>query len=200
MHFEGFPIAPLGSSKEVGLDDHMCFERDGRFGAYGLEKKDATSTTNKHQRLAVDWTSVDWGSLQRQCVEDNKDRFDLEPRPMPDEADYIRFPTESNNYEPTPKTRSAIIFRTYDGFKYTSDALRTMRAVIMEMALQSGGEYQAFLLVQVKNKELPIFDDPALYDKVVHESVPQEFWNMTVLWNEGLWGKLYPKIPERARL
>ena len=183
----------------MGLDDHMCFERDGRFGAYGLLKKDTTSTKN-HRQKEVDWAKVDWGSLQQQCVEDNKDRFDLEPRPMPDEEEYIRFPTDSNNYEPMPKSRSAIIFRTYDGFKYTSDALRMMRAIIMEMSLQSGGEYQAFLLVQVKDKELAIFDDTAVYEKVVHDTVPQEFWNMTVLWNEGLWGKLYPKIPERARL
>ena len=176
----------------------MCFERDGRFGAYGLTRKDAT--TKKVQQKVVNWTNVDWGSLQQQCVQDNKDRFDLEPRPMPDDEDYIRFPTDFNNYEPMPKSRSAIVFRTYDGFKYTSDALRMMRAIIMEMSLQSGGEYQAFLLVQVKDKKLAIFDDSALYQKVLRDTVPREFWNMTVLWNEGLWGKLYPKIPERARL
>ena len=192
-------MAPLGSSEEVGLDDHMCFERDGRFGAYGLMKKDPTSTKN-HRQKEVDWAKVDWGSLQQQCVEDNKDRFNLEPRPMPGDEEYIRFPTDPNSYEPMPKSRSAIIFRSYDGFKYTSDVLRMMRAIIMETSLQSGGEYQAFLLVQVKDKELAIFDDSALYEKVVHDTVPQEFWNMTILWNEGLWGKLYPKIPERARL
>ena len=200
MHSSGFPTASLGSSEEVGLADHMCFERDGRFGAYGLEKKDSTSSTKNNERAKIDWNKVDWGSLQQRCLEDNKNRFNLEPRPMPNEEEYIRTPTDSNSYEPMPKTRSAIIFRTFDGFKYTSDALRTMRAIIMEMGLQSGGEYEAFLLVQVKDKELAIFDDHALYEKVVHESVPHEFWNMTVLWNEGLWGKLYPKIPERARL
>ena len=82
--------------------------------------------------------------------------------------------------------------------RYTTDMLRTMRSIIVELSLQSGGEYEAFLLVHVKDNGLPIFDDPNVYEQVKQERVPKEFWNMTVLWNEGLWPKLYPLVPEGA--
>ena len=74
-----------------------------------------------------------------------------------------------------------------------------MRSVIMELSLQSGGEFEAFLLVEVKNLSIPIFDDMAAYDSVVENSVPKEFWDMTILWNERLWDTLYPQIPASER-
>ncbi|KAL9118018.1 MAG: hypothetical protein Q9187_005441 [Circinaria calcarea] len=147
------------------------------------------------QPSAVDWDKVNWASLQQQCVVENNDRYDLTPRPIPGDANYERPPPESHQYDATHKKRTAVLFRSYEGFKYTSDNVRTMRSIILELALQSGGEYEVFLLVQVKDKNIPIFDDPEEYERIKQE-VPKEFQNMTVLWSERLWGRLYPKLPE----
>ena len=199
LYIIGFPSPHLGSSDILGFDTKMCFDRYGRFGAYGLQSKDKSSRFASKPASPVNWDDVDWGSLQRQCLLENENRFNMDPRPMPNDDDYEKVPPESHRYGPLRKQRAAVLFRSYDGFKYTTDAIRTMRSVIMELALQSGGEYEAFLLVQVKDTKKPIFEDSKVYEKVVHDSVPKEFRNMTVLWHEGLWGSLYPKIPSRAR-
>ena len=120
-------------------------------------------------------------------------------RPMPGDNKYEKIPLESLTSGQIAKTRSAIVFRAYDGFKYTSDMLRVMRSVITELVLGSGGEYEAYLLLQVKDDSKPIFTDPTVYERVVHESVPKEFWNITILWNEALWGEEYPNLPEGTR-
>ena len=118
---------------------------------------------------------------------------------MPRSATYEKVPPDSYRRDGIAKTRSAVIFRAYDGFKYTSDMLRVMRSVITELSLGSGGEYEVFLLVQVKDITLPIFENQTIYDQVLQESVPREFWNMTILWNTALWGQLYPRVPEFTR-
>ena len=181
----------------MGFDEENCFERYGRYGAYGLGGDGKSESRSPSE---VDWNTVNWGALQTQCVEDNKDRFDMNPRVMPDSSSYVEPQPDDYYYEPRPKSRTAVLFRTYQGFKFTSDALRNIRSIIMELSLQSGGEYQAFLLVQVKDKATHIFDEPKEYERVKSELVPEEFRNMTVLWSELLWGKLYPKLPERARM
>ena len=183
----------------VGFDDNVCFDRYGRFGAYGLDIKAQSTTLASSRPSVIDWETVDWASLQQQCVAENNNRYDMTPRPIPGDPNYERFPLESDRYDPLRKKRTAVLFRSYDGFKYTSDIIRTMRSVITELVLQSGGEYEVFLLVQVKDKNIPIFDDLEKYERIKQESVPKEFWNMTILWNEGLWEKLYPKLPDKAR-
>ena len=185
----------------MGLEQGICFERHGRYGAFGSGISGDRPDKKSSKPSDVDWGKVDWATLQSQCVDENADRFNMWARPMPGDPKYEHL----NDNSPTvhfgtrPKTRSAIIFRSFDGFKYTSDTLRVMRSVITELSLGSGGEYQAFLLVQVKDTTIPIFDDQDAYEKILLESVPMEFRNMTVLWNTALWGELYPRLPEGTR-
>ena len=199
----GFPDAPLGSSREIGVDESVCFERHGRFGAYGDGLHGVAPGKMEGLHSKVNWEKVNWSELQSQCVQENVERFDMSARPNPGDSKYQKLAPDT--YRPMDreggivKMRSAVIFRSYDGLVYTSDTLRVMRSVIMELALGSGGEYEAFLLVQVKDETLPIFEDPAVYEQVIKDSVPKEFWNMTILWNTALWGELYPKLPEGAR-
>ena len=183
----------------IGLDQGSCFDRYGRYGAYGLSKRVGDSGPGTDRNNAIEWEEVNWAVLQSQCVSENIDRFDMTPRVMPNDPKYRKPTVEPDNEGRIHRKRSAVIFRSYDGFNYTSDALRVMRSVIMELSLQSGGEFEAFLLVEVKNLSIPIFDDMAAYDSVVENSVPKEFWDMTVLWNEGLWDTLYPQIPDSER-
>ena len=195
----GFPNATLGSSAVIGLDQGSCFDRYGRYGAYGLSRKLRDSGSKVDRYNAIDREEVNWAVLQNQCISENSDRFDMTARLMPNDPNYRRPTVEPDDEGRIHRKRSAVIFRSYDGFKYTSDTVRVMRSVIMELSLQSGGEFEAFLLVEVKNLSIPIFDDMAAYDRVVENSVPKEFWDMTVLWNEGLWDTLYPQIPASER-
>ena len=124
----------------------------------------------------------------------------MTPRPIPGDDDYERKAPESFQYGLTRRQRTAVLFRLHDKFKYTTDAVRTMRSIIMELSLQSGGEYEVFLLVQVKDTSLPIFQNHDEYERTRRSLVPKEFLNMTILWSEALWGKLYPKVPGHSRM
>ena len=44
--------------------------------------------------------------------------------------------------------RTAILIRTWEGYKYTDDDLMNIRALITETSLLSGGEFQVFLLIK----------------------------------------------------
>jgi hypothetical protein len=146
--------------------------------------------------------NVNWAALQSQCVQENIDRFDMSPRPMPGGPHYQHLAHDAYNYGidgGAPVTRSAVIFRSYNGMLYTQDMLRMMRSVIMELVLGSGGEYEAYLLVQIKNDPSPIFENDTAYEEAIQKNVPREFWNITVLWSTDIWGELYPKLPEGSR-
>ena len=192
-----FPKAALGSGEAIGLDQNSCFERHGRFDAYGLGPDPSGATAGQSPPPPMNWDKVDWGKLQRECVNENQDRFDMNPRPKPGDREYNA--TVSQSKETSTKVkRTAIIFRSYDGMKYNPDLLRTIRSVITELSLSSGGEYEAFLLVQIKDTSLPIFENDEMYENVKKQRVPKEFWNITILWSEALWPKLYPLIPESS--
>ena len=192
-----FPKAPLGAANTVGIDENVCFERHGRFDAYGFGSDASGGAIGQNIPPSVDWDEVDWGKLQRQCVDENKERFDLQPRPKPGDGAYNNTGPGLNETAIKPK-RSAVLFRSYDGMKYNADLLRTMRSIIAELSLASGGEHEAFLLVQIKDTGLPIFENAEVYENIKQQRVPKEFWGITVLWSEALWPKLYPLIPESS--
>lgn len=113
----------------------------------------------------VDWSNTDWGDLQSECVKRNRDRFDR----------------EAQNEKP-PESRTAILIRTYTGKEYSEDDKRVLRAMVTELSLHSGGQYEVFLLVHVKDDTLEI-ENQDVYNQVVQDSVPEEFWGITRLWN-----------------
>lgn len=76
--------------------------------------------------------------------------------------------------------------------------MHAIRALITELSLRSGGEYHVFLFVHVKDVRIHIFEDPTLYQKVLQNSVPEEFWELAILWNEQLCEKQYPKVGENS--
>jgi hypothetical protein len=195
------PGPSLGDSEMLGVDFNVTFDRNGRFGAYGFPQYDGQGRIIPDP---VNWDKVNWQGLQNKCIEKNKDRFDMSPRPAPGDAKWNSNP-EVKNTDDTGikqyKKRSAIVFRSYDGMTYTEDMKRTMRAIIMELVILTGGEYEAFLLVQVKDKKKTeaIYDDAFVYEEVKRKTVPREFWNITILWSEDLWDKEYPLIPPGPR-
>jgi hypothetical protein len=67
----------------------------------------------------------------------------------------------------------------------------------MELSLHSGGEYEVFLMVHVKDDKLPIFSD-AKTMRDLRESIPPEFRNISVFFNNKLLEAWYPKIEEHT--
>lgn len=96
------------------------------------------------------------------------------------------------------KPRTAVLIRTTTGQKFSENDKQNIRSLITELSLKSGGEYQVFLLMHVKDRELPIFTDATAYDFVLSTYVPDEFQNMTVLYNDAIMKEKYPLIPSNA--
>ncbi|KAM5352332.1 hypothetical protein ACJ41O_005055 [Fusarium nematophilum] len=92
--------------------------------------------------------------------------------------------------------RTAILLRSYTGKDYTENDKQNIRALVSELSLKTGGEYEVFLLVQVKENDLRIFDDDEVYQSVLSRSVPPEFRSMTILWNDEVVWNLYPKLTD----
>lgn len=92
--------------------------------------------------------------------------------------------------------RTAILLRSYTGMKYTDNDKQVIRAMISELSLKSGGEYEVFLLVHVKDRALKIFDEPETYQYVLQENVPPEFHGMTVLWNDEVVWNIYTELKD----
>ncbi|KAI8632441.1 hypothetical protein F5Y19DRAFT_364081 [Xylariaceae sp. FL1651] len=196
--YPGIPAhmtAPFwGTYETFGISPDRCYERFGRFGPYGysynpeegglgLSNHSAHAGAEKIQALfdRVDYRKVNWGKAQSQCFKKNKLRFHLE-----------KAASEEGNETKQPLKRSALVFRTWTGYEYSDIQLLTIRAMINELALKSGGEYDVHLLVHVKDETLPIWASEEAYNKTVKENVPEEFWDMATLWSEQLMRTYYP--------
>ncbi|KAI0539281.1 hypothetical protein GGR58DRAFT_524811 [Xylaria digitata] len=180
--------APVwGDYETLEIAPNRCYERFGRFGPYGysydreegglgLSEHSTHEGAEKVQAVIdkVDYRQVKWGKAQKRCSEKNKKRFS----------------GKSDKKRTLP--RSALVLRTWTGYEYSEIQLLTMRAMINELSLQSGGEYDVHLLVHVKDNALPIWISEEVYDKILRENVPEEFWDIATLWSERQLQTYYP--------
>ncbi|KAK3068888.1 hypothetical protein LTR53_013203, partial [Teratosphaeriaceae sp. CCFEE 6253] len=182
------PQPLFGSHAELGLEEDVCFERFGRFGPYGYgynSSDGGLGLGNKSERAGseevfkqvgyVDYRAVDWGAAQRRCHDKNRRRFEG---------------TEEGGKKKLP--RQAYVLRTWTGYEYTPSQILTLRAMITELSLQSGGEYDVHFLVHVKNNSLPIWASPALHNATLHAALPAEFHGLATLWSEAQMRLYYP--------
>jgi hypothetical protein len=65
----------------------------------------------------------------------------------------------------------------------------------MELSLHSGGEYQVFLFIEVKDGDFEASSDESA-QRMLHKYVPREFHDITVLFNDETLRAWYPEIPE----
>jgi Protein of unknown function (DUF3405) len=212
---QNMPTNFMGSYELLGLRDDICWDRFGRFGpyGYGYDKEDGgLGLADKSEKVGagkvwkqqpkIDYSNVNWGAVQQRCFQKNQHRF----------KDYNNVTEEtttttSSSTKPTPTMdsdfvqrsqgkkkigRQAYILRAYTGYNYDDHQLLTIRAMITELALKTGGEYDVHLLVQVRNDGIPIWTDKEIYRKTVEENVPEEFWGITTLWSEELMRLYYP--------
>lgn len=200
----GFPDNVMGSYDLLGLPEDICFERYGRLGSYGygyglrnggsgvgengeMEGSQSVwegeSGTNK-----VDYRVVDWSAAQKRCVEKNSARFSRVNAG-------ITKPSNSTVAGKRLLSRTAVVIRTWDSFEYREEDILHLRAMIAELSLGSGGEYDIHLLVQVKDEaKHPIWADEETYQQHLKQSVPEEFHGIATLWSETQMLMLYQGI------
>ncbi|KAI6781685.1 uncharacterized protein J7T54_003951 [Emericellopsis cladophorae] len=111
-------------------------------------------------------------------------------------ADFDDADDTADDNDVVPEKRTAVLLRAYTGKDYTENDKQFIRAMVNELSLKSGGEYEVFLLVHVKDKELRIFNDPETYQAVLHDNVPPEFHGMTVLWNDEVVWNIYTELKD----
>lgn len=205
-----FPQPGIGSFDVLDIDGNMCLERETRLGLYGYQQDG---------KAARNWDSINWGQLQEKCAEKNSARFSTgEPKNPYMDIYGLAEPTKSKdnkgqgharagkgkvrrdslrteqkksvNKEP----RTALLIRTYTGKTYSENDKQNIRSLVSELTLQSGGQYHIFLFVHVKDSSYAIWDDDETYQWVLHQSVPPEFVNMTILWNDEAVESTYKKL------
>lgn len=182
--------------------------------------------TDKSQIPEVDYRKVRWSDAQEACFLKNKGRFDSETNETrnsehlflnmdPEMANSAM--TEANVDKRDNKTvwenstkaddlkmetkkvllpRTAIVIRTWWDHQYSLEDIVYLRSMVAELSLLSGGEYTVHFLVHVKDDNVPIWADKQIYDRVLENSLPEEFRGMGVLWSERQMSLIYGGLEE----
>lgn len=96
------------------------------------------------------------------------------------------------------KGQTAVVLRTWDNYNYTDVRRAWLRALIAETSLHSGGEYEVFLLINVKDDRIRLDQDSEVYEEVLRECVPEEFRDIALLYNQNVLKTWYPKVKEHG--
>ncbi|KAF2448809.1 hypothetical protein P171DRAFT_461508 [Karstenula rhodostoma CBS 690.94] len=209
-----FPKVFAGAYDVVGLNGSVCFDRYSRYGAYGFGDDKAPSDVLHWQApQPVRWEHVDWAALQDACLVRNAGRYapgaraatvKSRSRTLPDDATVeAAFKMSTGTAGPGEHTeaegkkflaRTAVLIRAWTGYVYEANDVVAIRAMVSELSLASGGEYEVFLLVHVKDGTLDVFGNATLYEEVVRENVPRELRGIAVLWSESVFPEWYPDV------
>ena len=159
----------------------------------------------------VNWDEVRWGDLQDACVDANRLRFkSVNERPQNSiQYSNIRHshgntmnpdqPSNSLNPGKYVKTkRTAILIRVWTGATWSADAVMNIRALVAEASLASGGKYQVFILLHVKDEGIALFTGEDEPQSTIKKFVPPEFHSMTEVWNHAQLRGLYSNLAEHA--
>ena len=202
----------LGSYHAAGIDGSVSFDRIGRYQAYRSNEDEQPYHVQQQQEGAdnVDWDQVDWRKLQDTCVETNKHRFKpIQERP-PDAIQYPNTPNkngqgdilteiDTTSSEQLQKTkRTAILVRAWTGVPWSADVVINLRAMIAEASLASGGKYQVFVLLHVRDEAVPLYVGEEEPMNTIRQNVPPEFQSITEVWNHAQTRALYSNMPEHA--
>lgn len=78
--------------------------------------------------------------------------------------------------------------------KYTTNDIHNIRAMVMELSLLSGAEYEVILLIDAKDEMLPEPMDNFAMDSFKEEYLPKELRGLAVFFNTELLEDWYPTI------
>lgn len=219
---QGMPEPVMGSNDLFGMQD-VCFDRFGRLGPYGLGyslKRGGTGASLNGDRDGVDevwrvepevdYRTIKWVEVQSRCAAANKARFKDLPKSQTEEFNIM--PTgalasraedsEHKDYEDEKSKsskkspRTIVLIRTWWDFEYTPEAILYLRTLIAELSLQSGAEYTVHFLIHVKDNNVPIWSDEETYNRVLRDSLPEEFRGMGTLWTERQMLLMYGDLEE----
>ncbi|KAK3049292.1 hypothetical protein LTR09_009470 [Extremus antarcticus] len=186
-----YPEPTYGSYTELGLEQSwMTFSQ--RYHPYGYRENEDSYPLSK-----AEWSSVNWGRLQDQCLDSSPDSFTAQADAPP----RFRFMGDGdlqlNRTELKSTGRQAIVLRTWSTYKYTDEDLWNVRALITEAALATKGQYTVFLLVDFKHETGSfIHENDALYHEAIRDAVPEEFRDIAVLFHSSLQVSWYEKVNE----
>lgn len=205
---QGVAQPALGSYNLLGLREDICYDRFGRYGPYGLGYSlrdggvgEGMETESEGSEIVweltgkIDYHKIDWGRLQQRCVEKNSGRFLRADELEDDEFGYTMEKDSQTQLSASAKGklgRVAVVIRTYVGFIWTHLAILNFRAMISELSLRSGGEYDIHFLLHVKDNDVPIWADGETVQSVLDMNMPGEFHSITTLWSESQMRLLYP--------
>jgi hypothetical protein len=88
--------------------------------------------------------------------------------------------------------RSAVVLRAWQGYNWHRDDILNLRAMIVELALQTGGLYDIHILLEVKDGSAFLASEKEA-ERVI-ESVPEEFRGLVTLWSEHEMHGYYPGL------
>lgn len=220
---EGFPDPVMGSNEMLGIRDDICFERFGRLGPYGFGygkraggsgaglNGDREGSDDVWEDVPpTDYRGVNWAESQRKCIAANRHRFPEVSGPRPNkfrvsplndknklaEAALEQNPQANVTVGSQKLPKTAVVIRTWTGYHYRDETILYLRSVIAELSLMSGGEYEVIFLVHVKDDNLQIWSDDETYERVLRESLPEEFRGMGILWSERQMALVYGGLEE----
>ncbi|EFX01041.1 hypothetical protein CMQ_5983 [Grosmannia clavigera kw1407] len=201
----------MGYSKEEGGSGQgLDVEREGS------ERIWAASSSGK-----IDYSNVNWADAQKRCYQTNAERFVAADDKISGATEYAHMSSElhmkrgqeetaspvtasnatetaeASSVTPPPNPlqkleRIAIVVRCYAGYKWTPHAVINFRALIAEVSLQSGGEYDVHILMDTRDDNLPIWADEETAERVIADNVPLEFRGLVTLWSVAQMRLLYP--------
>ncbi|KAH6623108.1 hypothetical protein F5144DRAFT_496876 [Chaetomium tenue] len=202
-----YPMPWAGNYEETGLNLTMMSVRQ-RYGPYGFG-----DNRSDYKRQKVDWDQVDWGQLQNDCFQRNRDRFPMAATRFEDTRitkprfsfrESTKIPPVRHWHEFEASRRTAIVVRAWRGYDYLPEDMYYLRSLVAETALKTGGEYQVFLLVDMKDYEgyeNDIFSSDDAYAQGLEDAgVPPEFQSITLLWSVRLLEDWYPMIEEHRTM
>ncbi|KAL9097967.1 MAG: hypothetical protein Q9163_006277 [Psora crenata] len=91
---------------------------------------------------------------------------------------------------------TAIVIRTWWNHQYSVEEIIYLRSMIAELSILSGGEYTVHFLIHVKDDNVPIWAEKQIYDRVLENSLPEEFRGMGTLWSERQMSLIYGGLEE----
>lgn len=219
-HPEKFPEPSMGSYGVLGVDPNLCYERDTKLGQYGLQLQWTESgkrldwTKSEWGRRQQECLEKNKARFEKTVPSSGNDRYEAamsassssatndELRRQKEAAHVKERSTVDRNStlplvrpENPPEARTAVLLRSYTGRVYTDNEKQVIRSLISELSLRTGGQYQIFLLVQVKDN----LEDLALWDKdtykyIMQTQVPKEFHDIAILWGSYEVQEMYPLL------
>ncbi len=168
---QGMPAPLFGSHEELGLNLGQCYDRVSRLQPYMSNPPnegdpgfvDGGDNEGLDQIEKPGWGIVKWAQAQKTCSEKNR-----------------------------PHSRTAVVIRTWHDFRYRPWHIAMLRAMISELSLATGGQYDVHFLIHVQDDRLPIWASDAIFNRTLEESLPEEFHGMGTLWSTALMKLIYP--------